>query len=107
MKKLNFYIALAGVSLMLCSCAKEVQQEDLVHGAVEIKIAQWRSNLLMECKANAYTDAEDFVDSLLLAISLEKKLDTIPKPKKPGKPIKPAFKTKPDSIVVNRIYKEE
>jgi hypothetical protein len=93
--------------VMLISCGSEVEQEDLIQSAVEIKLGQYRTNQLNECKDNALRDAEDYVDSLLVAISLEKKLDTIPKPGKPSRPPRPIFKDKPDSIVVDRIYKEE
>ncbi len=93
--------------IFLVGCSKEVAQEDLVKSAVEIKLSQYRSNQLNECKDKAYLAAEDYVDSLMVATSLQNKLDTIPKSRKPDKPLKPAFKNKPDSIVVDRIYKEE
>ena len=93
--------------LAASSCGSEVAQEDLVNIAVEIKLGQYQSNQLKECKQNAYRDAEDYVDSLLVAISLDTKLDTIPKAKKPTKPPKPVFKNKPDSIVVDKIYKKD
>jgi hypothetical protein len=101
------YIILSCGLLAAASCGNEVEQEDLVNSAVEIKLGQYRTNQLNECKDNAYRDAEDYVDSLLVAISLEKKLDTIPKPEKPSRPPRPVFKNKPDSIVVDRIYDEE
>lgn len=107
MKRLLFQVTLLCLCLMATSCSKEVEQEDLIKSAVEIKIGQYQSNQLKECMGNAYRDAEDYVDSLLVAISLEQKLDTIPKPTKPNRPPKPAFKNKPDSLVVNKIYKEE
>ncbi len=99
-------ICLAGC-LALSSCGKEVAQEELIQSAVEIKLGQYRTNQLNECKENAYRNAEDYVDSLLVAISLETKLDTIPKASKPDRPPKPLFKNKPDSIKVDRIYKKE
>lgn len=104
MRNLIRHIIVIMLVLTTGACTKEVEQDDLIKGAVEIKLEQYRTNQLRTCKEDAYIDAEDYVDSLLLAISLEKKLDTIPKPKRPVKPPMPAFKTKPDSIVVDRIY---
>jgi hypothetical protein len=101
------HIISAGLLLILFSCAKEVSQEELVKAAVDIKLEQWKLTQLNSCKEIAYTKAEDYVDSLLLVNSLDTKLDTIPKPLKPVKPPKPGFKIKPDSVVVDPIYKKE
>lgn len=101
------HIVVASLILFLFSCAEEVSQDDLVKAAVDIKLEQWKVTQLNSCKEIAYTKAEDFVDSLLLVNSLETKLDTIPKPLKPVKPAKPGFKIKPDSVVVDPIYKKE
>ncbi|HSF89345.1 MAG TPA: hypothetical protein VLA46_08005 [Saprospiraceae bacterium] len=101
------HIVLTSVILILISCAEEVSQEDLVKAAVDIKLEQWKLVQLNSCKEIAYTKAEDYVDSLLLVNSLDTKLDTIPKPLKPVKPAKPGFKIKPDSVVVDPIYKKE
>lgn len=101
------YIILFSMLLFMQACAKEVSQEELVEGAVSIKLDQWRESQLQECRLKAYTRAEDYVDSLMVVISLQSKLDTIPKPSKPTRPDKPIFKSKPDSIVVKKIYKEE
>ena len=107
MTRLYLQATILCLCLIAGSCSHEVEQEDLITSAVEIKLGQYETNQLNECIANAYRDAEDYVDSLLVAISLDTKLDTIPKAKKPNKPPKPVFKNKPDSIVVNKIYKEE
>lgn len=101
------HIVSASVMLILFSCSKEVSQDDLVKAAVDIKLDQWKLTQLNSCKDVAYTKAEDYVDSLLLVNSLDTKLDTIPKPLKPVKPAKPGFKIKPDSVVVDPIYKKE
>ena len=101
------HIVVASVLLILFSCSEEVSQEDLVKAAVDIKLEQWKLAQLNSCKDIAYTRAEDYVDSLLLVNSLESKLDTIPKPLKPVKPAKPGFKVKPDSVIVDPIYKKE
>ncbi len=100
-------IVSAGVMLILFSCSKEVSQDDLVKAAVDIKLEQWKLTQLNACMDVAYTSASDYVDSLLLVNSLDDKLDTIPKPLKPVKPAKPGFKIKPDSVVVDPIYKKE
>ena len=101
------YIILLIVLSLASSCAKEVSQEELVAAAVQLKLDQWKIIQLKECSEKAYIKAEDFVDSLLLVTSLENKLDTIPKPEKPLKPEKPAFKIKPDSVIVDPIYKKD
>ena|SRR5688572_24309663 len=107
MKNLHKHIVFASAILILFSCSKEVSQDDLVKAAVDIKIEQWKVVHLNSCKEIAYTKAENYVDSLLLVNSLDSKLDTIPKPLKPVKPPKPGFKIKPDSVVVDPIYKKE
>ena len=100
------HILLFSGLLMIQSCAKEVSQEELIKEAVEIKLDQWDDAQLSACKARALIEAEDYVDSILVVISLQTKLDTIPKPIKPSKPPKPDFKQKPDSVVVDPIYKK-
>ena len=93
--------------LLIQSCAKEVSQEDLIQEAVQIKLDQWKALQQEACKERALTEAEDYVDSILVVISLQSKLDTIPKPSKPSKPHKPEFKLKPDSVIVDPIYKKD
>lgn len=93
--------------LLLPACNNRVSQEDLIQAAVEIRIRQWEETQLAQCKDRAMEKAEDYVDSLLLATSLQSKLDTIPKPSKPVKPPKPVFREKPDSVVVKPIYKKD
>ena len=100
------HIIFIGSLLLVQSCAKEVSQEDLIQEAVQIKLEQWKVLQLETCKELALTEAEDFVDSILVVISLQSKLDTIPKPSKPMKPPKPTFKLKPDSVIVDPIYKK-
>lgn len=107
MKNLPIYSFIIFSLLLVSSCAEEVSQEDLVKAAIQMKIDQWQSAQLNDCLDRTYTKAEDYVDSLLLATSLDSKLDTIPKPGKPDKPVKPAFKEKPDSVFVEPIYKEK
>ncbi len=101
------HIIFLGSLLMFQSCAKEVSQDDLIKEAVQIKLDQWKVLQLEACKELALTEAEDYVDSILVVISLQSKLDTIPKPTKPMKPTKPEFKLKPDSVVVDPIYKKD
>ena len=92
--------------LLLAACKKKVTQESLINSAVEIKLQQWREEKINTCKEKALADAQKYVDSVLLATSLETKLDTIPKPEKPIKPPKPEFKPKPDSVIVTPIIKK-
>jgi len=93
--------------LLLVACKKVVTQEELINSAVEIKLTQWREEQIKACAVKALVEAEEYVDSVLVAISLETKLDTILKPEKPIKPTKPPFKSKPDSVIVDPIYKKE
>jgi hypothetical protein len=89
------------------SCGKRVSQEDLIQEAVALKLQQWRLSERNSCRDRAMAKAEAYVDSFLLANSLKTQLDTIPKPPKPVKPAKPPFKTKPDSLKVDKLFKEE
>ena len=92
--------------ILLIACKKKITQEELIEAAIEIKLSNWREEQIQACRDNAMLKAEEYVDSLLVAISLESKLDTIPKPEKPDRPAKPPFKPKPDSVVVDPIYKK-
>ena len=107
MSKAFQHIILLSCFIGFMSCAKEVSQEDLIQEAVQIKLEQWKVAQLKACREKAMTEAEDYVDSILVVISLQSKLDTIPKPAKPVKPPKPEFKLKPDSVIVDPIYKKE
>lgn len=89
--------------IAMSSCAREVTQEELIRDAVDLKMEQWKAAEVKRCSDEAFEKAEAYVDSLLVAISLETKLDTIPKPAKPEKPEKPVFKIKPDSVVVDPL----
>ena len=93
-------------TFVLAGCKERVTQEVLIHSALEIKLSQWRESQSKSCKEKILLKAEEYVDSFLVATSLQSKLDTIPKPDKPIKPPKPIFKTKPDSVVVDQIYKK-
>lgn len=92
--------------LLIVGCKQKITQEDLIKSAVDLKLSQWREEQMQACKDKAMKKAEAYVDSFLVATSLETKLDTIPKPEKPSKPPKPSFRTKPDSVKVEEIYKK-
>ncbi len=92
--------------LVFVSCTRKVTQEELIRTAVDLRLSQWKAEELSLCKERAMDRAEDYVDSFLLAISLQSKLDTIPKPVKPVRPEKPAFRDVPDSIKVNELLKK-
>lgn len=94
-------IASLGV-LFMTGCAKPVSQEDLIREAVNLRVAQWREAQLRDCRDRALDRADQYVDSLLLAISLTTRLDTIPKPARPDRPDKPVFREKPDTVVIRR-----
>ena len=104
--KIKNSIPLLLVPVLLFACKQKVSQEELIEAAVTIKLAQWREEHIKTCKEDALVEAEEYVDSILVVLSLGSKLDTIPKPDKPNKPLKPSFKTKPDSVVVDPIYKK-
>ncbi|MFZ1677322.1 MAG: hypothetical protein WBP41_19240 [Saprospiraceae bacterium] len=93
--------------ILLAGCKEKVTQEQLISGAIEIKLSQWRETQIKSCDDKILEEAEKYVDSVLVAISLETKLDTITKPEKPIKPIKPPFKEKPDSVIIEKIYKKD
>jgi hypothetical protein len=92
--------------LLMVACKERVSQEQLIESAVEIRLSQWREEQIKMCRDQALVKAEEYVDSVLVAISLETKLDTISKPEKPMKPPKPSFRKKPDSLVVDPIIKK-
>jgi hypothetical protein len=100
-------LTISGFALLLTMCQQPIAQEDLIAEAVEIKIDQWKAEQIRICYEQAVIKAEAHVDSILIAQSLETKLDTIPKPSKPIKPYKPSFKEKPDSVVVNPVLKKD
>ena len=106
MKRIGRPILFLPVLLLMVACSKEVSQDDLIKAAVQLKKEQWQTDQLAVCKQRVYIKAEDYVDTLLVATSLDDKLDTIPKPGKPNKPPKPSFKSKPDSVVIDPIYKK-
>ena len=99
------YIGFCGIGLLACN--HRVSQEELIEAAVAIKVDQWRESQIAYCKEQAMLRAETYVDSFLLANSLESKLDTISKPDKPIKPPKPVFKEKPDSLKVKEVLPEK
>ena len=107
MKRIIRPISFLPVLLLMVACSKEVSQDDLIKAAVQLKKEQWQADQLAVCKQKLYVKAEDYVDSLLVATSLDDKLDTIQKPGKPSKPPKPSFKSKPDSVVIDPIYKKD
>lgn len=84
-----------------------MSQQELINSALEIKMTQWREVQISSCKEKILAEAENYVDSVLVATSLENKLDTISKPEKPIKPSKPEFRPKPDSVIVKPIYKKD
>lgn len=100
-------LLLAVIIVWLTSCQKPVTQEELIEQALEIKLIQWKQEQLSICREQAMMKAEHYVDSLMAAVSLDLKLDTIPKPAKPLKPPKPVFKEKPDSIVVDQVIRKD
>ena len=101
MRKVILCIGL--ICFTLVACDNRISQEELIEGAVAIKVQQWRDAQLEHCRAQAMSRAEAYVDSFLLANSLESSLDTISKPDKPIKPPKPVFKEKPDSLEVKEV----
>ena len=100
------HIILILLAALFFSCNDRVSQEDLIETALALKVAQWQEQQLKLCTDKAHADAEAYVDSILIIYSLPSKLDTISKPPKPMKPPKPFFKTKPDSVIVKELEKE-
>jgi hypothetical protein len=104
MKKSCYFILFL---IVFTSCGKRVTQEDLITEAVNLKLDQWKLSQRNSCRDRALAKAEAYVDSFLLANSLNSNLDTIPKPPKPRKPEKPPFKEKPDTLKIEKIIKKE
>jgi len=107
MKRIIKPILILPLMLFMEACSNEVSQEELIRAAVLLKKEHWEAAQMAQCREKIYSKAEDYVDSLLVAVSLDDKLDTIPKPVKPTKPLKPSFKSKPDSVIVNPIYDQD
>ena len=105
MRKNRFLILCCFIALS--SCGKRVTQEDLIREAVELKLNQWKQSQFNSCRDRALAKAEAYVDSFLVANSLNTNLDTIPKPPKPKKPEKPPFKDKPDTLKIEQLLKKE
>lgn len=104
MKKNGFFIVCFVLSIS--ACGKRVTQEDLIREAVDLKLSQWKQSQFNSCRDRALAKAEAYVDSFLVANSLNANLDTIPKPPKPVKPEKPPFKEKPDTLKIEQLIRQ-
>jgi hypothetical protein len=100
-------LAIGCIAVMLSACAEKVSQDDLIKGALKLRLDQWKETQLAQCRDEALQRAEIYVDSFLLASSLDMKLDTISATDKPIKPPKPVFKEKPDSLKVKEVIPEK
>lgn len=98
-------LVLFAVALIL-GCAKPVSQEELIEEAVRLRVDQWRRAQVSDCRSRTMLRADAYVDSVLLARSLDVRLDTIPKPMKPDRPEKPAFRAKPDTVTIRKADDE-
>lgn len=107
MNNFRGHIILILLAALYFSCNKRVSQEELIETALALKVAQWQEQQLKHCTDKAHAEAEAYVDSILIIYSLPSKLDTIEKPPKPMKPPKPFFKTKPDSVIIKELEKED
>lgn len=97
------FVIIGCMALMLTACEEKVTQDDLIKAALQLRLDQWKQTQLDQCRDQALERAERYVDSFLLASSLEMQLDTISDTDIPVKPPKPVFKEKPDSLVVKEI----
>ena len=79
----------------------------VVQQGIEIKLDQFRNRKQKECKRRALDRALIIADSLLAAQALIIKNDTINRPPRAIKPVKPKFTPVPDSIAVRPILKKE
>lgn len=93
-------------AVLIHGCAKPVTQEDLIEEAVRLRVDQWRRAQVGDCRSRILLKADAYVDSVLLARSLDVRLDTIPKPVKPERPGKPAFRAKPDTVTIRKADDE-
>ncbi len=90
----------------MVGCSKPVTQEELIEEAVRLRVDQWRRAQVSDCRSRTLLKADAYVDSVLLARSLDVRLDTIPKPMKPDRPEKPAFRAKPDTVTIRKADDE-
>ena len=90
-------------TVVILGCAKPVTQEELIEEAVRLRVDQWRRAQVSDCRSRIMQKADAYVDSVLLARSLDVRLDTIPKPLKPDRPEKPAFRAKPDTVTIRKV----
>ena len=93
-------------AVLIQGCAKPVTQEELIEEAVRLRVDQWRRAQVSDCRSRIMQKADAYVDSVLLARSLDVRLDTIPKPVKPDRPAKPAFRPKPDTVTIRKADDE-
>lgn len=94
-------VVFAAVAIL--GCAKPVSQEELIEEAIRLRVDQWRRAQVSDCRSRTVQKADAYVDSVLLARSLDVRLDTIPKPVKPDRPDKPAFRAKPDTVTIRKV----
>lgn len=87
------------VFISLPSCIEEDEGPDpaVVARGVEIRLDNYRSRKAMECKEDALERADGIADSLIALMAFEMK-DSIPRPDRILKPLKPVFATPPDSL---------
>lgn len=93
-------------AILIHGCARPVTQEELIREAVRLRVDQWRRAQVSDCRSRVMQKADAYVDSVLLARSLDVRLDTIPKPVKPDRPGKPEFRAKPDTVTIRKVDEE-
>jgi len=77
--------------------------EALIRSYVDEKLHEFENQRMEACRAVAFDNAAKIVDSLLIERArLEK--DTLGKPPKPEKPLKPEIKTPLDSSSVKPLF---
>ena len=78
----------------------------VVEKGIEIKLKQYRERKEKECQEKALARALVVADSLMATRALIIKNDTINRPPRAVKPVKPDFVPIPDSISVEPILKK-
>lgn len=97
-------IFMIAIGLLLTSFQNQDGPDpEIVRRGVEIKIDQFRKRQIRECNERALDRAVFLTDSLMAAQALFTKRDTMIKPVRATKPIKPKFAPVPDSIEVKPV----
>ena len=106
------FVLVIGFSSLLWSCegSKKKEKVDVdtqIRMTVDEKLATRKARRLKECKEFALKEAEDMVDSMLIAQAKLTTSDTISKPPKPPKPELLDVKKAKDNTPIKPLFNEK